>query len=967
MGISVKRIILTIILAVLFVIVFGWVIMMQNHATLVSSQSVDETLRREEFMQAKNDIEFAWRIMEKDIREQYQVDAALLAVALRNIIEESEDEAIALYSSGAVIKVENGKITAPEETDRKLGLAADLFEGSQGLFASPEEANTLVVYSRIRGPYYYVEWHEDTSIRQEVEDALDIPDILRKEEAAYHVCALCYAEDPSAENGARILYCNDIITDLEEVFQKAGTQDLSSYETEESLSTQFGVLSLQDVTFHYVKGEIPQIGGSLLLMTIQPNLYVKALSQGTYMFTALILFFAALITAGIWLYPYIRNNVLPIFMEKWYRPSNVRRYAALYGIVGAILIFLSGLLIYALNELYDDTAGGKERLRTVEESLSMYSDRVKQNMDRFTDNYLDYGFHIAEGLDNYPQLRDSSVLETLSDSISASSITLYDANGDETVSSSEYIGLSLGDSPESSTYDFRRILNGVPSIVHEVETDEITGESGIRIAVRIRDTEDPSRYGVMVICVDPVLLESSLSQMTDSVLRNLSGENVILCVADRETGEILSSGREDLVHRNVSALGLDVSQLQSSVIRNVNTEEGSMFITTSSLDSDDGLVTDAQTDHLTAVYAVAKESNTFGMFASALTGCGLFLVMYGVLSWMILSGYKDEWYDNNIRTKPAEESTEKLWHGVRNYLISIRPEKIGLITMEIILGLYLLQQIPISHFNTALSRNSVYYYLNSGNWEKGLNLFALAGILLLLGQILLVVIMVRIVLAVISSFVGGKGKTICRLIKSLVMYLALFTFVILALNYLGLSMSTILAAIATLGIAVSLGAQHFVSDIIAGLTMVFEGTVHVGDIVDLGVGMKLYHGVVQEIGLRFIRLLTHDGNIVALSNRDISMTTNMMQMNSICRCEFTISSDYVIEEIEEMLHRELPAIGKQDRRILRGPDYQGILSLDDSRMTVLITAECREQDLFDVQQILIRSVQRIFKQNGYDL
>ena len=71
MGISVKRIILTIILAVLFVIVFGWVIMMQNHATLVSSQSVDETLRREEFMQAKNDIEFAWRIMEKDIREQY--------------------------------------------------------------------------------------------------------------------------------------------------------------------------------------------------------------------------------------------------------------------------------------------------------------------------------------------------------------------------------------------------------------------------------------------------------------------------------------------------------------------------------------------------------------------------------------------------------------------------------------------------------------------------------------------------------------------------------------------------------------------------------------------------------------------------------------------------------------------------------------------------------------------------------
>ncbi len=967
MGISVKRTILTIILAFLFVIAFGWVIMMQNHATLVRNQSTDETLRREEFTQAKHDIESAWRIMEKDIREQYQVDAALLALELCNIIEESEDEAIAVYSSGAVMKVENGSITAPEETDRKLGLNADLFEGSQGLFASPADAGTLVVYSRISGPYYFVEWHEDTSLQQEVEDVLDIPDILRKEEAAYHVCALCYKEDPAAENGVRILYCNDIITDLEEVFQKAAMQDPSSYETEEALSGRYGVLSLQDATFHYVKGEVPAIGGHLILMKIQPNLYVKALSQGTYMFTALILFFAGLIAAGIWLYSYIRNNVLTISSEKRYRPSNVRRYAALYGVVGAILIFLSGLLIYALNELYDDTAGGKERLRTVEESLSMHADRVKQNMDRFTEHYLNYGSHIAEGLDNYPQLRDPSVLQTLSDSISASSITLYDANGEETVSSSDYIGLSLGKTPESSTYDFRRILNGVPSIVHEVETDEITGESGIRVAVRIRDTEDPSRYGVMILCIDPVLLESNLSQMTDAVLMNLSGENVILCIADQESGEILSSGREELVHRDVSALGLNPGQMSGSVIRNVNTEEGSMFITTSSLGSDGGLVTGAKAGELTAVYAVMKESDTFGMLASALTGCALFLVMYGVLSWMLLGGYTEEWYQKNLKTKQSEESIEKRWQGVGSYLISIRPEKIGLITMEIILGLYLLQQIPISRFNTALSRNSVYYYLNSGNWEKGLNLFAIAGILLLLGQILLAVIAVRIVLTVISSFVGGKGKTICRLIKSLVMYLALFTFLILALNDLGLSMSTILAAIATLGIAVSLGAQHFVSDIIAGLTMVFEGTVHVGDIVDLGIGMKLYHGTVQEIGLRFIRLLTHDGNIVALSNRDINTMTNMMQMNSICRCEFTVSSDYVIEEIEQMLNRELPAIGTQDRRILRGPDYQGILSLDDSRMTVLITAECKEEDLFDVQQILIRSVQRIFKQNGYDL
>ena len=134
MGISVKRIILIIILAILCVVGFGWVIMMLNHATLARKQSGDEALRQEEFNQARKDIESSWRVMERNIREQYQVDAALLALALRNVIEENSDKAIAMYSSGAVIKVKDGEITAPGDTAQKIGLAADMFSSREGIF-----------------------------------------------------------------------------------------------------------------------------------------------------------------------------------------------------------------------------------------------------------------------------------------------------------------------------------------------------------------------------------------------------------------------------------------------------------------------------------------------------------------------------------------------------------------------------------------------------------------------------------------------------------------------------------------------------------------------------------------------------------------------------------------------------------------------------------------------------------------
>ena len=368
---------------------------------------------------------------------------------------------------------------------------------------------------------------------------------------------------------------------------------------------------------------------------------------------------------------------------------------------------------------------------------------------------------------------------------------------------------------------------------------------------------------------------------------------------------------------------------------------------------------------LIAVYAAPKASLFAGMMSSSLAGAVMFLGIYILLAWLVIGPYTDAFYEKYRREGRWRNETQKRWKGAAAYFTSIRPEKTGLITMEVIIALYLIQQIPIADFHTALSRNSVYYYLTSGKWEKGLNLFAIAGILILLGQIVFAVIVSRLILTAVSTFVGAKGKTICRLIRSLILYVALFAFVIIALTDIGISMAAILTAVGTLGIAVSLGAQHFVSDIIAGLTMVFEGTVHVGDIVKIGNGSKVYHGEVREIGLRFIRIQTSGGNIVTLSNRDIDMTTNMTTMNSRCTCSFTISSDNPIEEIEELLKTELPKIGEEDSRILYGPVYCGISALEAGSMTLLVTAECREQDLTDVQLAINHALQHILTQNGY--
>ena len=126
--------------------------------------------------------------------------------------------------------------------------------------------------------------------------------------------------------------------------------------------------------------------------------------------------------------------------------------------------------------------------------------------------------------------------------------------------------------------------------------------------MRIRDDSDPSRYGAMILCVDPDTWNIGFFDITDYVLRNLAGDDVILCIVSPETGEILSSSEKSLVHRKASALGLSESQLQGGVITDGNMDDRAMFVTSQELAAGK-TGNDAQdSGTLIAVYAAPKAS-----------------------------------------------------------------------------------------------------------------------------------------------------------------------------------------------------------------------------------------------------------------------------------------------------------------------------------------------------------------------
>ena len=606
----------------------------------------------------------------------------------------------------------------------------------------------------------------------------------------------------------------------------------------------------------------------------------------------------------------------------------------------------------------------------MEDSFSIYTERYNRNMESFHDVYLDFGNLIAEFLDTYPQLRNAEALSTLAESISASSITLYDSDGSETVSSGRWNGLELGTDPDSTTYDFRRILRGVPSIVHDPEIDEVTGQKEMRLGIQIRDDTSEDQYGVMLICVDiPSLTNYDIDpeHSVRNIFSDLSNPETTLWVADAKTGQILICSKEELEGENIVSLGLDKSDLKDSLMRTLGTEEGNYFVTSSAMETP-GIL--EWTDASKNVIAYCKEpKSTFllGMIRPAITGCILFLVIYSILAWLILTGYTDEFFNTYKHVKGAKDPKRKL-NPIRRVIAAASPARKSVVAMEAATAFFLLQIILVVNSNSSMARSTVYRYISVGDWERGFNLFSFAAIVSLLSKIVLIVIGMRLLMVVCASFSGAKGKTIFSIIANVTLYIALIFFLIKVFEYLGFSPAAIAAGMGSLALAVSLGAQNFVADIFAGLTYIFEGTIHVGDYVHVAIaGSMIYQGRIIEVGVRCIKILTREGDLITCSNRDVKSIKNRTQMNSRLICELEVSSAIPADDLKQMMEVELPRIGKTDRQFLSGPAYNGVIAIGNGTMTLSVSAECTEEDYYYVRDKLYTSLQRIFMEYGYNI
>lgn len=273
--------------------------------------------------------------------------------------------------------------------------------------------------------------------------------------------------------------------------------------------------------------------------------------------------------------------------------------------------------------------------------------------------------------------------------------------------------------------------------------------------------------------------------------------------------------------------------------------------------------------------------------------------------------------------------------------------------------------IGIMLLNAIITRDqdSIFTYIFSGEWDRGLNIFSITAAMMVIVLIIAASNLIRVLVKSFCSSLGARVETLGNLFISIAKYGGTIGGVFYCLYLFGFDTTSLLTSAGILTIVVGLGSQSLISDILAGMFIVFEGEFRVGDIVTIGD----FRGQVLEIGLRTTKLMDISNNIKIFNNASISGVLNMTKESSFAFVTVGVEYGESLERVEAVLAKGFPEIKKKLPAIVEGPFYKGVLELNTSSVDLGIVAKCAEEDRVQLARDLNREIFILFGKNNINI
>ena len=188
-------------------------------------------------------------------------------------------------------------------------------------------------------------------------------------------------------------------------------------------------------------------------------------------------------------------------------------------------------------------------------------------------------------------------------------------------------------------------------------------------------------------------------------------------------------------------------------------------------------------------------------------------------------------------------------------------------------------------------------------------------------------------------------------------FISIALYVILAVTIIGIMgvpMASVVAAIASAGVAIGLALQGSLSNLAGGIMILIFRPFRIGDFVDAGG----YSGTVKEIGIFYTVMTTPDNREVTIPNGTITGSSVVnYSVNDTRRVDLTVSVAYG-SDINRVQHVLLEEAAKQTLALTDPAPFVRLTKQNDSSLDFTVRVWTKKEDYWTVHFDLLEAIQK---------
>ncbi|TCS96866.1 mechanosensitive ion channel family protein [Hazenella coriacea] len=207
---------------------------------------------------------------------------------------------------------------------------------------------------------------------------------------------------------------------------------------------------------------------------------------------------------------------------------------------------------------------------------------------------------------------------------------------------------------------------------------------------------------------------------------------------------------------------------------------------------------------------------------------------------------------------------------------------------------------------------------------------------------------------------GQKHRidTLQSLLSNIIGYTIFFIALVAILGQFNIDATGMVASAGIIGLAIGFGAKDLVSDVVTGFFVLLEDQINVGE----HVTVNGYSGIVENVGMRIIKIRSDNGDLHFIPNRDIKALTNHSRGEQSAIVDLPVSSELNIDDVIQLLEKKCKQIEHHMDHLIEGPHLLGVQTVSMSEIVIRIIARTENGYQALVERELRRELKRALDQ-----